>query len=78
MTDAEVKAIYLKIDPNCIEDDSKWWADAIRTTREAIEAKSFKAAVEVFRRAGWGEPEDCARKILGAKPCPTCHGEGVV
>jgi hypothetical protein len=80
MTDAEVKAIYLKIDSSggLGEDDAQWWAEAIGTTRKAIEAKSFKEAVGILRRASWGDPEGCAKEIRGVGPCPHCKGEGVI
>lgn len=80
MTDAEVKEIYLKVDPSGGggEDDPKWWADAIRTTRAVLEAKSYQKAVAILRRESWGDPEGAANDIRKTKTCPTCEGEGVV
>lgn len=80
MTDAEVRAIYLRVDQSggIGETDPNWWAEAIKTTREALEATSYRQAVAILRAASWGDPEGCAKEIRNVKPCPNCHGEGFI
>jgi hypothetical protein len=79
-SDAEIKKLYLKIDPDAARDKnpSRWWWDALRATRGCFEAATYKDAVNVLGRAGWERPEKCAKIIRGSTECPTCHGQGFI
>lgn len=74
MTTAELKAMYLKF--ACDEPDD--WPGCLRDMRKVMAAKTHTEAVDYLTMAGWGSPEEAAKEFRGAKPCPTCHGEGLI
>ena len=74
MTDTEIRELYASV----IGKGPEWTPNDLRITRRALEAKSLDAAVEILRKAGWGEPVKCAVALRGGKKCPTCKGVGVV
>jgi hypothetical protein len=78
VSDDQAWALYLKIAPHHDPADSRERADIVRMVRLVIAADSYREAVDLLRRASWGDPEGCAADLRGLSVCPHCRGDGVL
>lgn len=83
-TEDELRAFYLKLEPNEVETDEAWWGECLEEVRKVLGAAHDDAAVEILKAAEWGDPSLAVklRRVAGIPQtehnCPRCAGSGKV
>ena len=83
-TEDELRAIYLKLQPDVVETDARWWEECLEEVRKVLGAAHDDAAVEILKTAEWGDPQLAVklRRLAGIPQaehcCPRCEGTGKI
>lgn len=84
MTDAEIRALVEKLDPDTkTENDLGWWKACVDVTRQILEAPDGEAAKAIAEDNDWGDMEfvkdlRAAAGVLKERICPFCGGKGKI